>query len=132
MDHASRVIYQKGISLIEILISLGMVAVLLVLYVSALNVVAITKKMRYENLAYHVASSSMEELRAISVALLPESGMVSDPLLAQIPEGLGSFVVVDSVDFSGLKEITVLVTWNDGVEKQVELQTLAGAGGINP
>ncbi|MBI2607905.1 MAG: prepilin-type N-terminal cleavage/methylation domain-containing protein [Candidatus Doudnabacteria bacterium] len=130
MEHISH--SQKGISLIEVLISLGMLAVLLILYVAALNVVAITKKLRFENLAYHVASTQVEELRSIPVESLPPSGTITDALLAQIPQGAGSFTVVDSGSFTGLKEISVTVTWNDGIAKQLELETLAGAGGINP
>jgi hypothetical protein len=105
---------------------------LLAFYVSALNVVALTKKLRYENLAYHVANKQMESLRNIAVASLPSSGTISDSLLSQIPSGAGNFTVANYPGFGGTKEIVVTVTWNDGISKQVVVRSVAGSGGINP
>ena len=123
---------QSGISLMEVIISMVMIAVLFILYTSAMNTVAHTRKLRYENLAYHVANKKMEELRNTAVASLPSSGSISDSMLTSIPSGEGSFTVADYAGFSGLKEIVVTVTWNDGVSKQFQIKTLAGDGGINP
>ncbi|MBI4363660.1 MAG: prepilin-type N-terminal cleavage/methylation domain-containing protein [Candidatus Doudnabacteria bacterium] len=123
---------QKGMSLIEVIVSMFMLAVLLTLYAGALNTVAQTKKLKYENLAYHAASKKMEELRATTFASLPPSGTISDPMLSQIPSGSGSFTVFDYGPYSGIKEIIVTVSWNDGKAKSVVLKTLAGSGGINP
>jgi prepilin-type N-terminal cleavage/methylation domain-containing protein len=123
---------QSGMSLIEVIISMGMLAVLLILYASALNIVAHTKKLRYENLAYHVASKQMEELRSTAFASLPASGTISDAMLLQIPSGSGNYMTADYAPYSGMKEITVTVNWNDGKAKQLVLKTLAGTGGINP
>lgn len=124
--------HQSGMSLIEVIISMGMLAVLLILYAGALNIVAHTKKLKYENLAYHVASKQMEELRATPFASLPASGSISDAMLSQIPSGNGTFTTADYASYSGMKEITVTVTWNDGKSKQFQLKTLASAEGINP
>jgi prepilin-type N-terminal cleavage/methylation domain-containing protein len=123
---------QRGISLIEIIICMFMIGVLFALYTAAINTVAHTKKLRYDNLAYHVANKKMEELRATSYASLPASGTIVDAMLSQIPSGSGSFTTIDHAGFSGLKEITVTVSWDDGQAKQVQLKTLAGSGGINP
>ena len=128
----SKVKSQLGMSLIEILISLFIIGVLITLYAASMNVVALTKKLKNENLAYHVASKQIEELRSVAFAALPANGAILDPMLAQIPQGAGDFTVVDHPGFSGLKEITVTVTWNDGAGKQVQVKTLAGLGGINP
>lgn len=123
---------QKGMSLIEVIISMGLISILLFLYISSMNIVAHTKKLRYENLAYHAANKKMEELRATAFTSLPTSGTISDSMINQIPSGNGSFTVTDHPSFTGLKELTVTVTWNDGKSKQVQLKTLAGNGGINP
>jgi hypothetical protein len=109
-----------------------MITVLLIVYASALQVSTITKKLRYENLAYHVANKQMETLRSTSFDSLPASGSISDSMLSQIPQGAGSFTISDSGTYSGLKELTVTVTWNDGIAKQVDIYSLAGSGGINP
>jgi Tfp pilus assembly protein PilV len=123
---------QKGTGLIEVIVCMFMVAVLLVLYASALSTVATTRKLRYENLAYHTATKQMETLRNTAYASLPSSGTISDSLLSQIPSGAGSFTVTSYPGYSNIKEIVVTVTWNDGLAKQVVLKTLAGTGGINP
>jgi hypothetical protein len=123
---------QTGISIIEVIVSMFMVAALLVVYASAVQVTTLTKKLRYENLAYHVANKQMETLRSTPFGSLPSSGVINDSLLTQIPSGAGSYTITDSGSFSGLKDIVVTVTWNDGIAKQIDLNTIAGAGGINP
>ena len=123
---------EDGLSLIEFAVSMFMIAVLLVLYASSLNTVLASKKLRMENVAYHVANKQMEDLRATAYASLPASGTITDPLLAQIPSGAGSFTVASYPGFTGMKQIIVTVTWNDGKAKQVVLKTLSGNGGINP
>jgi len=123
---------QSGFSLIEVAISFFILMVMVVLYGSALNLVGMSKKLRNENYAYHIAGKQMENLRAIVYESLPPSGSIVDPLLAELPSGAGSYTVIDYPGYAGLKEITVTVTWNDGVAKEIEVKTLAGTGGINP
>jgi len=133
MYQVSRNTYQRGLSLMEVVISMGVLIALFALYTAALNTMAASKKLRYQNLAYHVANKKMEELRGTAFGLLPSSGSISDAMLSQIPSGDGSFAAADYPAFSGLKEITVTVTWTEGsTPKQVQLKTLAGSGGINP
>ncbi|OGE74333.1 MAG: hypothetical protein A3I07_02685 [Candidatus Doudnabacteria bacterium RIFCSPLOWO2_02_FULL_42_9] len=129
MNHITR---QKGTSLVEVILVMFVLFVLVIFYASALNTVALTRKLRYENLAYHVANKQMETLRNTTFDTLPAGGVVVDPMLAQIPSGSGDFTVVDYPGFAGIKEITITVNWNDGVNKQIILRTLAGLEGINP
>ncbi len=124
--------FQLGVSLIEVIIAMFMISVLLVLYIAALNTVALTRKLRYENVAYHVANKQMETLRNTPYASLPGSGTFSDSLLDQIPSGSASYTIADYAGYGGIKEFVVTVSWNDGISKQVVLRTLAGTGGINP
>lgn len=123
---------QSGMSLIEVIVTMFMISVLLVLYISALNIVATTKKLRFEDMAYHVASKQMEELRGMTLSSLPGSGTIIDAMLSQIPSGAGSYTVSNYPGFAGVKEMVVTVTWNDGQAKNYVLRTLAGTGGINP
>ncbi len=109
-----------------------MLAVMLVFYASALNVVNATKKARRQNIAYHVANKQMESLRSTPYASLPSSGSIVDSLLTQIPSGAGSYTVANYPGYTGVKEIVVTVTWNDGLARSVVLKSLAGTGGINP
>lgn len=123
---------QQGISIIEVIVVIFLVAILFTLIfleVAALNT---SRKQRYENIAYHSANKKMEALRATAVDSLPASGSISDSQLSQIPFGSGSFTVANYTGYTGIKEITVTVTWNDGSNKSVVIKTLAGSGGINP
>src|SRR3989344_2070742 len=130
MKHETRNTYQKGMSLIEVVISMGILLALFALYTAALNTMTGTKYLRFENLAYHVANKKMEELRGTAFMSLPSSGTVADAQLAQIPSGAGNFTVADYALYSGMKEITVTVTWiENSLAKQVQLKTLAGSGG---
>ncbi len=123
---------QAGLSLVEVIVSMLMIAVILVLYASALSMVNASRKLRYENLAYHIANTQMETLRQVPYSSLSGSGTISDALLSQIPSGSGSYDVASYPGYTGLKEITVTVTWNDGLSKQVQLKTISGNGGLNP
>lgn len=123
---------QSGLSLIEVIISMGILLALFALYVAALNTLTATKHLRFENLAYHVANKKMEELRGTAFASLPSSGTISDAQLAEIPSGTGSFTIANYAGYSGMKEMTVTVTWTERVAKSVVIKTLVGTGGINP
>ena len=122
----------NGFTLIEVIVSIFILAILLTFYASVLNTIVLTRKQRYENLAYHIANKKMEDLRSTVFASLPPSGTISDTQLSLIPSGSGSFTVSNYSGFTGMKEIIVTVTWNDGIAKSVVLKTLAGNGGINP
>lgn len=118
--------------MIEVLIVFFLIASFLVLYAAAMNTLYLTKKLRNENYAYHIANKKMEELRELTIAALPPSGTIDDTMLANLPSGSGSFTVVNHGVFTGLKELTVTVSWNDGSPRQIQLVTVAGTGGINP
>ena len=118
-------------SLVEVITSLFMISVLLVLYASALSTVAMTRKLRHENVAYHIAAKQMEALRNTGYSSLPATGSITDVLLAKIPSGTGSYTTAAYPGYMGMKEIIVTVTWVDPIAKSVILKTLAGTGGIN-
>ena len=122
---------EQGFSLIEIIVSLFLILVLFSLCLFEVSTLNISRKQRYENIAYHVANKQMEDLRATPFLSLPSSGTISDPQLSQIPSGAGSYTVADYAGYSGMKKIIVTVTWNDGNSNSVAMQTLATAGLIN-
>jgi len=127
-----KIFKQDGSSLIEVIVSLLMVAVLLVLYASALNTVRQARKLRNENIAYHIANKEMESLRNISYASLPANGVINDALLSQLPSGAGTYTTGAYPGYANVKEIVVTVTWNDGLARQILLKSLSGIGGLNP
>ena len=109
-----------------------LLTVLVVFYAAALNTVAHSRKMRYENLAYHIANKQMEVLRTTTFDSLPPSNSFADALLSQLPSSSANFTVTDHATYTGVKELVVTVGWNDGIARTVVLRTLAGSGGINP
>lgn len=123
---------QSGITLIEVMISMFFVVAIFVLFLAAMNTVALTKKLNYEDIAYHIANKQMETLRETAFTSLPASGSISDPLLSKLPSGSGSYTTTNYSAYSGMKEITVTVNWNVGGAKKIVIKTLAGSGGINP
>ncbi|HEX5430101.1 MAG TPA: prepilin-type N-terminal cleavage/methylation domain-containing protein [Patescibacteria group bacterium] len=125
---------QAGMSLIEVVVSLFLVLVLLLVYVAALNTVALVKRNNYSDLAFRVASKQMETLRGTPFGSLGDTSgtAISDAMLSQIPSGAGTYAISDDPDMDGVKDITVTVTWNDGKDKSAVLQTRAASGGLNP
>lgn len=119
-------------SLIEVLVSLFIVGALIVLYAAAFNVTIMSRFMRSENLAYHIASKRMEELRNTDYAALPVTGTFSDPALASLQSGAGAYTRSDYSSYAGMQELVVTVTWFDGRSRSVSIRTLVGTGGINP
>ncbi len=124
--------FQSGMSLIEIIICLCIILIIFDLCLAEVSSLNISRKQRYEDIAYHIANKQMETLRATVFASLPGSGNISDSSLQQIPSGSGNFTVNSYSLYSGMKEIIVTVSWNDGKGESVVLKTLAGTGGINP
>lgn len=122
---------QSGMSLVEVIVSMFLIIILFSLLIVEFGTLSISKKQKYENIAYHVANKQMEDLRLTPITSLPSSGTISDSLLQQIPSGTGNFTVSNYSGYSGLKELVVTVTWNDGGYGSVILKTLAGSGGLN-
>jgi prepilin-type N-terminal cleavage/methylation domain-containing protein len=123
---------QSGMTMIELLVSLGMVGMLLVLFAASFNIVVLTKKVRNENIAYHVANKRMETLRSVPFASLPTSAGFFDSSLNDVPNSSASYVIQDYPSFSGVKEMIVTVQWNDGRARSVVLRSVTSASGIQP
>ncbi len=122
---------QKGFSIIEVIVGISLIFVLFALAMLQVGTLDISRKQRYENIAYHIANKQMEDLRATAYASLPASGTISDPSLSQIPSGAGSYTVADYPGYAGMKKMVVTVTWNDGAAKSTILQTLVTNQMIN-
>src|SRR5262245_26124588 len=85
---------QKGFTLVEVIVSTIVILVVFELCFLEVTALQISKKQRYEDVAYQVANKKMEQLRATSFSSLPSSGTITDALLSQIPSGIGNFTVV--------------------------------------
>ncbi len=123
--------HQQAMTLVEVIIVIFMISILFILVILETNTLAITRKQTYEDIAYHIANKQMETLRGDSFASLPASASISDSNLSQLPSGSGNFTITNYAGYTGMKDFTVTVSWNDGTSKSVVLETLASSGGVN-
>lgn len=120
----------KGISTVEVILSLFIISAALVVYSSSLNLVRLTKSTKYQDIAYHAAIKKIEDLRNTPFSSLPASGSFSDPNFLLLPSGSGQITVTNQA--SDLTQVQVLVTWSEqGNLKTVNLTTLIYASGLN-
>jgi len=121
---------QNGISSIEAVFAILIIVVGLVVYTSSLNLVRGAKSAKFQDIAYHIASKQVENLRNTDFSSLPASASIIDPRLELLPSGAGSFTITDLN--SDLKQVNANVTWTEsGTSKSVNLDTLIYVSGIN-
>ncbi len=83
-----------------------------------------TRDIAYENNAFRIANSKLDELRALGYAALPPSGAFYDQGLANMPQGVASTSV--TVWNEKTKEVRTSVSWlgASGLPRFVSLTTL--------
>lgn len=126
-----KLIQRNGYSLIEILVSLGIIAVFFVLFQAAAGVSVINRDVRHQELALRIAQTKIDNLQSLSYGSLPASGSFSDPLLAGLPQGEAAVTVVDFNE--KIKQVTAAVSWQEPGARaahSVSLVTLIGKGGL--
>jgi prepilin-type N-terminal cleavage/methylation domain-containing protein len=101
----------KGFTLIEVIVSLFIVAVTVVLTGAMLQATALTKHVRNEDLGSKIASNELETLRSLGYAAIPTSGTFSDARLSSLPSGVGTFDV-SAYDVK-TKKVIVTVSWRE-------------------
>lgn len=118
-----------GFTLIEILIALFIVSVTVVFVVVVVGTAQTTRDTTYESIAFRIADSKIDELRAGGYALLPPGGSFSDPELVNVPQGVASTSITDWN--AKTKRVTVGVSWQNqnGLARFVSLTTLITQSG---
>ncbi|MGH7175083.1 MAG: type IV pilus modification PilV family protein [Minisyncoccia bacterium] len=96
-------------SLIEIVVSIGILAAMLAVFGTLVRLGALGSDTGQESIARTVADSELENLRAAGYAALPASGSFSATGLSALPSGTGS-VTVSSFN-TETKEVDVAVSW---------------------
>lgn len=121
---------QFGYTIIEVLISLFIIASIVLLFVAANQAFLLNRNARYRETAMRIAVSQMDTLRALPYNTLPVSGSFSHALLSSLPQGTAN-ETLSSFD-SRTKQITITVTWREGTAptQKAELTTLITQGGI--
>ncbi|OGE81348.1 MAG: hypothetical protein A2826_02215 [Candidatus Doudnabacteria bacterium RIFCSPHIGHO2_01_FULL_43_23] len=121
---------QNGLTAIEAIFAILIIVIGLVVYTSSLNLVKGVRSAKYQDIAYHIASKQIEDLRNTDFASLPASQATADPRLELLLNGSG-FVTITDIN-SDLKQVNVNVTWIElGNTKSVNLDTLIYVSGIN-
>lgn len=96
---------EKGFSLVEVIIGMSLIAILFTILILEVNILDISRRQRYGDIAYHIANIQMESLRSTSFEELMESGTIVDDQLAQIPYGAGNYSVADYPGYEGVKKL---------------------------
>lgn len=128
----------KGVSLIESLLVVVVVAAIVALMANLPNAMTLVSKSRHLSLAREIAVKQIEDKRAISyINLVSDTQPIADQSITLLPNGAGAVKVEDCspticTNQESIKQITVTISWKESnKEQKVELQTLIGEGGIN-
>lgn len=101
----------SGFTLVEILLTLGIIAVALAVYTTTVYSVFLTRDAKHQEIAVRIANNELEGLRALGYAALPASGSFSDSQLSSLA---GSSATVSVTDFNAkTKKVTVTVSWQE-------------------
>lgn len=98
-----------GLTLIEILVSIGILGVMLILFQAVLSGSNLSSFAKNQGLALSVAETKLESLRQGGYAALPASGPFSASDLSLLPGGSGTLSITDYD--AATKRVTVTVSW---------------------
>jgi len=120
---------KRGFSLIEIIVALFIVSVAIVFATIVVGTIKVTRDSTFENIAFRIADTKVNELRAGGYAGLPISGAFFDPGLATLPQGVASTSVTDYNEKT--KQVTTGVSWlgADQTTHYVSVTTLVTQSG---
>ncbi|PIP21382.1 MAG: hypothetical protein COX39_03425 [Candidatus Nealsonbacteria bacterium CG23_combo_of_CG06-09_8_20_14_all_40_13] len=128
--------YNRGYSLVELIVVIAIAgSVLVTIYLSLLYALKINLRARHSTFAYQSAEQEMEIIRNTPFANLTNQtsgsflGTVST--LQQLPSGTGTLTIQDYQSNNKIKEIVVIISWQEKTQsKQVTQSTLRAEGGI--
>ncbi len=124
-------INNNGSTLIEVVISLAVIAATFVIFQATINTVFLNRESKHRNLALRVAQTEMNNVRALSFANIPTSGPFSNSLLDSLPQSQAT-ITITSIN-GDTKQLSITVSWHEATAKNtstVNLTTLLTQGGI--
>lgn len=123
--------FEGGFSIMEVPISLFVIAVVLIIYGAASNTVTLNRDSRHKDIAHYIAVNKIEELRNLGYNGIPTSGTFTHSDLSKLPN---STATLTSTDFNAdTKQVEVVITWAEPGAKnlrRVSLITLVNKYGL--
>ena len=122
---SSPVHHLRGFSIIEIVISIFIIAMMLLLLEAVLHGIPLIKLARDQDIALKIAGNEIEGLRAGGYDALPATGSFSDSLLSSLASSTAQVTV--SVYNTTTKQVTATVAWREqgeSTDRQMVLSTL--------
>lgn len=115
---------ERGFTMIEMLIALFIMSVATAFATIVIGTIKTTSDVAYENAAFRIADSKLDELRAGGYANLPAEGSFSSPELVNLPQGAASTSI--TVWNVKTKQVGAGISWRgtDGLTHAVSLTTL--------
>lgn len=130
--------FQKGSSLVEILLVIVTVTTMVFLIANIPNAINLMNKSKHLSIAREIATKQIEDKRNINYAnLVNDASPINDPRLISLPKGAGTITVEDCglticTNEEHIKQVTATITWQDNNKTQTTtLKTMIGEGGLN-
>ncbi len=101
----------RGFSLIEVVASLFVIAVIIVLSQAVLHIIPLGALAKHQDIALKIAAHQLEELRALGYDDLPGSGTFSHPDLVNLPQGEAEQTIATFNPRT--EQVTVTVSWSE-------------------
>lgn len=120
---------KQGFTLIEMLVAVFVMSTAIAFVTIVTGTVKVTRDSGFESIAFRVANTKLDDLRAGGYDALPVSGSFSDPALANLPLASASTSITDWNEKT--KQVAVGVSWQgaDGLDRNVSLATLITQSG---
>lgn len=111
------------------LVALSIMSVAVAFATIIIGTIKVTRDSAYENIAFRIAESEIDELRAGGYATLPADGSFSSPGLMNLPQGSASTSV--TALNAKTKQVVAGVSWRgaDGSTRYTSLTTLITESG---
>lgn len=121
--------HERGFTLVEVLISIGLIGVMLLSFQAVFLGTPLAALTKNKEVALTIAKHKLAELRSSGYDALT-SGSFSDPLMTQLVSATGTVAV--SSYASTVRQVVVSVAWQErGDDQSVSLTTLVGqVGGL--
>lgn len=115
---------QRGFSLIEVVVSIGIMGVALLAVGTLTHTVPLSQQTRYETLALAIATDEIGGVRGGGYSSVPASGSFTSADMSSLPSGAGTVAVSDYNDKT--KQVTVTVSWQKPglTARSISLSTL--------